>query len=143
MAANQAADLTNISPPSAREYRSPTSSSFPLAPSFPACLPSSNNHLAFLHQLKPRQNSSDRLPTVSASQALLRETHSANIPRQLCTGLRQLDHLPCPCRRRHRDGTDGAGSSTLNERDAPRGVLSRGQITELYGPPGVGKTAFG
>lgn len=68
----------------------------------------------------------DRLPTVSASQALrnLRSKSPASIP----TGLPRLDSLLA-----------GHGSSSEGLQ-ASSGGLTRGQVTEIHGPPGVGKT---
>lgn len=71
----------------------------------------------------------DRLPTVSASAALdeLTSDASANIP----TGLIDLDRAL-------------ATNSPLDgpEDDCPGGI-TRGQVTEIWGPPGAGKTALG
>ncbi len=69
---------------------------------------------------------SDRMQTVSASQALQDLSVQAS-SRQLLTGLKSLDEL---------HAREILGQSTS-------GVVSRGQITEVYGPPGVGKTALG
>ena len=73
-------------------------------------------------------NFEDRLPTFSASQALqnLRSTSK----RPISTGLRRLDAAL--------QGKDYEVSS----QDDLRGGISRGEVTEVYGPPGVGKTAF-
>jgi len=69
------------------------------------------------------------LPTVSAAQALSDLKSSPS--RVISTGIPQLDSL-------------------LQNQDAPSqfeelvcGGVSRGQVTEIHGPPGVGKTAFG
>ncbi|KAI9848859.1 MAG: hypothetical protein M1837_006375 [Sclerophora amabilis] len=75
-------------------------------------------------------SSSHRLPTVSASQAL-QELNSTSTTRVISTGLRQLDLIL------QSKDVSTAGQST------PQAGLSRGQITEIYGPPGVGKTTFG
>jgi RecA/RadA recombinase len=68
----------------------------------------------------------DRLPTVSASQAL----HSlhARGARTVSTGVRQLDKLLAP--------------PSLPGHDVSGGYM-RGKVTEVFGPSGVGKTAFG
>ncbi|KAF4977589.1 hypothetical protein FZEAL_5903 [Fusarium zealandicum] len=71
----------------------------------------------------------DRLPTVSASQALdeLRDDASNHIS----TGLEDLDQA-----------LYGAGS--VDSQDSThRGGIHRGQVTEIWGPPGTGKTALG
>ncbi|KAI9795141.1 MAG: hypothetical protein M1816_000163 [Peltula sp. TS41687] len=64
-----------------------------------------------------------RLPTVSASQALEELKSSSSSCRRPLTGLNRLD-------------------SFSHSKDGLQGVICRGQITEIYGPPGVGKTAF-
>jgi RecA/RadA recombinase len=68
----------------------------------------------------------DRLPTVSASQAL----HSLQVrrARTVSTGITQLDKLLAP--------------SSLPGHDVTGGYM-RGKVTELFGPSGVGKTSFG
>ncbi|MCJ1356863.1 MAG: hypothetical protein MMC33_006859 [Icmadophila ericetorum] len=74
-------------------------------------------------------SSSHRLPTISAIDALNNVTttrHSA-----ISTGLPALDRV-LQGRKAH-VGSQGEGT----------GGLSRGAITEVYGPPGVGKTCFG
>jgi RecA/RadA recombinase len=70
----------------------------------------------------------DRLPTVSASQALFNSNVSAGAP-CISTGLTRLDSL-IHGREAH---SDDAGIAT---------GVSRGQVTEIYGPPGSGKTSF-
>jgi RecA/RadA recombinase len=69
------------------------------------------------------------MPTVSAAKAL----HDLNSPatRSISTGLRGLD---CALQNREAPPLDAASQY---------GGVSRGQVTEVYGPPGVGKTAFG
>ncbi|KAF1995433.1 P-loop containing nucleoside triphosphate hydrolase protein [Amniculicola lignicola CBS 123094] len=69
---------------------------------------------------------SHRLPTVSASQAL-QSIHSRGA-RAVSTGLAQLNRILAP------QGLPG--------HSIPGGLL-RGKVTEVYGPSGVGKTAFG
>ncbi|KAK8167683.1 P-loop containing nucleoside triphosphate hydrolase protein [Phyllosticta citrichinensis] len=73
---------------------------------------------------------SHRLPTVSASQAF--NALKNKVPRSLSTGLTHLDALLSP---RSLGVQHNASSQT--------GGLPRGQVTEIYGPPGAGKTAFG
>jgi len=71
----------------------------------------------------------DRLPTVSASQALqnLKSRGSSAIS----TGLKHLNQIL---------SLHGIGGAPV---DRLGGGLICGQVTEVYGPPGVGKTAFG
>lgn len=72
----------------------------------------------------PSPSSSHRLPTVSASHALRAlKIHDRSA---VSTGLKQLDALLQP-----RTGSPAQGG------------LIRGQVTEIYGPPGSGKTALG
>ncbi|KAH7165481.1 P-loop containing nucleoside triphosphate hydrolase protein [Dactylonectria macrodidyma] len=73
--------------------------------------------------------STHRLPTVSASQALddLRDDTSTVIS----TGLDDLDNVLLDAA-----SLDASGSSQ-------RGGVKRGQVTEIWGPPGTGKTALG
>jgi hypothetical protein len=77
----------------------------------------------------PKLTLLDRMPTVSAAKAL----HDLNSPatRSISTGLRGLD---CALQNREAPPLDAASQY---------GGVSRGQVTEVYGPPGVGKTAFG
>ncbi|KAI9663038.1 MAG: hypothetical protein M1821_008086 [Bathelium mastoideum] len=70
----------------------------------------------------------DRLPTISASQAL--ETFKAQRPHAISTGLPQLDDLL--------QGQHGQ----WQESDQMVGGLARGRVTEVHGPPGVGKTTL-
>lgn len=70
-----------------------------------------------------------RLPTVSASQALdeLRDDTSSLIP----TGLDDLDQALL-------------GAVSIDAQGSPQhGGVKRGQVTEIWGPPGTGKTALG
>ncbi|KAH7072386.1 P-loop containing nucleoside triphosphate hydrolase protein [Paraphoma chrysanthemicola] len=69
---------------------------------------------------------SHRLPTVSASQALL--TLNARGARTVSTGISQLNSLLSP------QGLPGHDVS---------GGYMRGKVTEIFGPSGVGKTSFG
>ena len=73
-------------------------------------------------------NVEDRLPTLSASQAL--QNLSSTPRRPLSTGLRRLDAA-----------LQGRDYEFSSQDDLPGGI-SRGEVTEVYGPPGVGKTAF-
>ena len=67
----------------------------------------------------------DRLPTISASQAL--ETLKSQRPQAVSTGLPQLDKLL-------------HGPNDENQKNEPTtGGLIRGKVTEIHGPPGVGK----
>ncbi|KAK2613693.1 hypothetical protein N8I77_000586 [Diaporthe amygdali] len=73
--------------------------------------------------------STHRLPTVSAAQAL--EDLDANVSRFVSTNLPDLDKALAA----------SASSSPDGEVDA--GGIQKGHLTEIWGPPGVGKTAFG
>ncbi|KAI3402085.1 hypothetical protein diail_14 [Diaporthe ilicicola] len=73
--------------------------------------------------------STHRLPTVSAAQAL--EDLDANVSRFVSTNLPDLDKALA----------DG-GASSPDEEVSPGGI-QKGHLTEIWGPPGVGKTAFG
>jgi hypothetical protein len=70
----------------------------------------------------------DRLPTVSASEALQKLRDAA--PKNISTGLPTLNAILTGQPRSNANGGSRAGG------------LVPGQITEVYGPPGVGKTAF-
>ncbi|KAJ6444573.1 pentatricopeptide repeat protein [Purpureocillium lavendulum] len=69
-----------------------------------------------------------RLPTVAASQALDEIEHDAKSG--VVTGLESLDHALCRF--------DDAGSPAASR----QGSIKRGQVTEIWGPPGTGKTAL-
>ena len=71
----------------------------------------------------------DRMPTVSAAQAL--QDLKSQSTQCISTGLQGLDAAL-----QNRD-------AALAEKEALRGGVSRGQVTDIYGPPGVGKTALG
>ncbi|TID23622.1 P-loop containing nucleoside triphosphate hydrolase protein [Venturia nashicola] len=73
-------------------------------------------------------SSSHRLPTVSASTALQKLRDSA--PNNISTGLPTLNTILA-----------GKTANHANN-ELKNGGLVPGQITEVYGPPGVGKTAF-
>lgn len=70
----------------------------------------------------------DRLPTISASQAL--QSLKSSLPRSISTGLDRLDVLL-------------QGPAARQNEHHSKGGLLRGQVTEVYGPPGVGKTTIG
>ncbi|SPN98594.1 related to DNA repair protein rhp55 [Cephalotrichum gorgonifer] len=74
-----------------------------------------------------------RLPAVSAAQAL--DDLNDDLSRCVSTGLRELDRalaaVPESPRENSKDGGEGAAG------------VCRGQVTEIWGPPGVGKTAMG
>jgi hypothetical protein len=69
------------------------------------------------------------MPTVSAAQAL--EDLKSSPTRCISTGLPLLDYAL-----QNRE-------SQLQESESFYGGVSRGRVTEIYGPPGVGKTAIG
>ena len=69
----------------------------------------------------------DRLPTQSASAAL--QNLVSGFPEHISTGLPHLDALLC-----------GREVHSLDQ-DSGKGGFAKGQVTEIYGPPGVGKTA--
>lgn len=80
--------------------------------------------------LKLTKRLPDRLPTVSASAALDELASDAGV--HIPTGLAELDKAL-------------AVNSPLQQvvGNDPPGGITRGQVTELWGPPGAGKTAFG
>lgn len=71
------------------------------------------------------------MPTVSAAQAL--EALGEDASRHISTSLPDLDLVLA------------GGSSGLHLLDSQKekGGIQRGQVTEFWGPPGVGKTSFG
>jgi len=69
------------------------------------------------------------MPTVSAAQAL--QDLNSPATRNISTGLQGLDRA-----------LQNGEALTSNPASQYSGV-SRGQVTEVYGPPGVGKTALG
>ncbi|KAF2836136.1 P-loop containing nucleoside triphosphate hydrolase protein [Patellaria atrata CBS 101060] len=77
----------------------------------------------------PSSSSSRRLPTVTASQVL--ENLKSQAPRAISTALERLDAILT--------GAAGNSYSTWGS----GGGLTRGKVTEVYGPPGAGKTTFG
>ncbi|KAJ0158839.1 hypothetical protein CTA2_10763 [Colletotrichum tanaceti] len=70
----------------------------------------------------------DRLPTVSAAEAL--EELDDDVARHISTGIDRLDEAL-------------AFSGPLQETGTARKGLQRGQVSEIWGPPGSGKTALG
>ncbi|KAK7738865.1 hypothetical protein SLS63_002202 [Diaporthe eres] len=74
--------------------------------------------------------STHRLPTVSAAQAL--EDLDANVSRFVSTNLPDLDKALA-----------ASAASSFPSEEANPGGIQKGQLTEIWGPPGVGKTAFG
>ncbi|KAK1475929.1 hypothetical protein CABS01_15498 [Colletotrichum abscissum] len=71
----------------------------------------------------------NRLPTVSAADAL--EELDGGVARYVSTGIGRLDEALI-------------SSSSLQAPDPTSGGgLQRGQVTEIWGPPGSGKTALG
>lgn len=77
--------------------------------------------------------STHRLPTVSAAQAF--EDLDANVSRFVSTNLPDLDNALA--------ASAAASSSSAGEEGASAGGIHKGHLTEIWGPPGVGKTAFG
>ena len=74
----------------------------------------------------PAHGDVDRLPTVSASQALQEIRTKAK--KSISTGLESLDQLFVP---------------QLGRQSSPVfGGLPLGRLTEVYGPPGIGKSTF-
>ncbi|KXH31996.1 hypothetical protein CSIM01_02548 [Colletotrichum simmondsii] len=71
----------------------------------------------------------DRLPTVSAADAL--EELDGGVARYVSTGIERLD------------GALISSSSLQTPDPTSGGGLQRGQVTEIWGPPGSGKTAVG
>lgn len=71
----------------------------------------------------------DRLPTLSAADAL-QAFHSAS-KQSISTGLKSLDAL-----------LQGREPGEVAQDEKAGGGLRRGQVTEVWGPAGVGKTAF-
>jgi RecA/RadA recombinase len=69
------------------------------------------------------------MPTVSAAQAL--QDLNSSPTRCISTGLSRLDCI-----------LQNQEPSLLDE-DFVCGGVSRGKVTEVYGPPGVGKTTLG
>ena len=70
----------------------------------------------------------DRLPTVSASEALQGLTSPRD--KRISTGLPRLDDI-----------LHGKDETSQTENAQPGG-LARAHLTEVYGPPGVGKTSL-
>jgi hypothetical protein len=78
---------------------------------------------------EPKLTLADRLPTVSASQAL--DDLGCDASTHVSTGLEGLDRSLL-------------GPVAFDSQDAVvKGGVQRGQVTEIWGPPGSGKTALG
>jgi RecA/RadA recombinase len=75
------------------------------------------------------------MPAVSAADAL-RDLNSADTSRYVSTSLSELDVLLG-----HRSANHDGRNDNVEE--ARSGGVVRGQVTEVVGPPGVGKTALG
>ncbi|KDN63160.1 hypothetical protein CSUB01_08640 [Colletotrichum sublineola] len=75
-----------------------------------------------------RLTKTDRLPTVSAAEAL--EDLVGGVARHISTGIGRLDETLL-------------FSSSRQDCGSARGGLQRGQVSEIWGPPGSGKTALG
>lgn len=75
-------------------------------------------------------SSTHRLPTVPASQAL--EDLKADPAAHISTGLTALD-----CALLGLEDSQDSQNATVH------GGVKRGQVTEIWGPPGCGKTALG
>jgi len=88
--------------------------------------PTSRKQVYFRHAGYDANIAVDRLPTVSASQAL-QKLHARGA-RTVSTGITQLDKVLSP--------------PSLPGHDVSGGYI-RGKVTEVFGPSGVGKTAFG
>ena len=76
---------------------------------------------------------------ISASQSLYASTDAVSAPPDaVSTGLPRLDEALCPG-----SAEDGVSSSTggHSSHSPPKGFCC-GQVTEVYGPPGVGKTSL-
>ncbi|ROV91691.1 hypothetical protein VMCG_09271 [Cytospora schulzeri] len=73
--------------------------------------------------------STHRLPTVSAAQAL--DELDGDASKHVSTSLPDLDRA-----------LTGNASGLSSEQDE-KGGIQKGQVTEIWGPPGVGKTALG
>ena len=88
--------------------------------------PSSRKYVYFTTLYTSTYMAIDRLPTVSASEAL--QVFNARGARTVSTGITQLDKIlsvPSP------PGHDASGG------------YIRGKVTEIFGPSGAGKTWFG
>lgn len=71
---------------------------------------------------------------ISASQSLYASSGTASAtPDAISTGLSRLDEALCPA-----SAEEAPGFSSIA---SPKGLCC-GQVTEVYGPPGVGKTSL-
>ena len=90
--------------------------------------------------------SEDRLPTLSASQAL--QNLSSTPARPISTGLPVLDaYLQGIELSGSQDGPSSGGVTRgevteVNESPQSPGALLKSKLHQVFGPPGVGKTAF-
>lgn len=73
-------------------------------------------------------NLTDRLPTLSATQALQNLASTPCSP--ITTRLQHLDRL-----------LQGREYGSPTQDDLPGGIF-KGEVTEIFGPPGVGKTSL-
>ncbi|CAI4214829.1 unnamed protein product [Parascedosporium putredinis] len=90
----------------------------------------------------------NRLPAVSAAQAL--DDLNDDPSQFVSTGLGSLDRAltatPESLRDQQQDGSGDRAENHVGNGSGPPGApsgLCRGQVTEIWGPPGVGKTAMG
>lgn len=78
---------------------------------------------------------------IAASQSLYASTDTTSAaPGAIATGLPSLDEALCPTAVEEDPGLSSI-SSTPQASASCRG-LRCGQVTEVYGPPGVGKTSL-
>ncbi|KAL1887220.1 hypothetical protein Cpir12675_006645 [Ceratocystis pirilliformis] len=85
------------------------------------------------------KQSVDRLPAVSAAEAL--DDPDDDSLRPISTGLDDLDAVLSPVP--DLELQNASPDSNSEAGDLSRGGIPLGQITEVWGPPGVGKTTFG
>lgn len=76
----------------------------------------------------PSADISDRLPTLSATQAL---KNLSSAPRS-----------PIPTSLKHLDDILQGRDNDMPSQDNLPGGMSRGEVTEIFGPPGIGKTTL-
>ncbi|KAL2890355.1 Rad55 protein [Ceratocystis lukuohia] len=81
----------------------------------------------------------DRLPAVSAAEAL--DDPDDDSLRPISTGLDDLDAVLSPAP--DLELQNASPDSNSEAGDLSRGGIPLGQLTEVWGPPGVGKTTFG
>ncbi len=82
------------------------------------------------------------MPTVSAAEALddLQSPNGKDGKKKISTGLMGLDAALCGRRTLLAEEKPGGGPG---DAAVGGGGVERGKVTEVYGPPGVGKTVFG